>query len=463
MNNSPFISRITLPGSTTEELYRWHSRPGALQRLIPAWERTQVLAQDKGIEVGSRVLMRMHFGPVPFLWQARHTQNVPGQYFTDIQEKGPFAHWEHRHGFKDTEAGAQLSDRISYALPCQRLLPACALSALTRMLDRTFRYRHAVLRDDLLLHRRYGNKPMRLLVSGGGGMLGRSLIPLLTTGGHEVWRLVRRMPDRSQREIYWNPEKSELNLSGLPAFDGLIHLGASNIGTSIWTKKNKQEMLDSRVRGTALLARALASPSQRHQQRPKVLLSASAVGVYGNCADNCMLEEANQTGGGFLSELCSAWEQAAKPAEDAGIRTVFLRIGVVLGPQEGALGRLLAASAFGLPRRFGTGDQYISWISLHDATAAMLHALCEPSLAGPVNIVAPHPVRNTELLRTLAKVLRRPLLPPLPATPLRALYGEMADEVLLAGCRADCDKLARSGFVFRHPELESCLRFLLGR
>ena len=196
--------------------------------------------------------------------------------------------------------------------------------------------------------------------------------------------------------------------------------------------------------------------------RPAVLLSASAVGFYGNCLDCCMREE-DPAGGDFISDVCSLWEHAANPAAEAGIRTVFLRIGVVLSPRGGALQRLLATRAAGFPRRFGQGDQYISWIAIDDMVAALLHTLTNPDLAGPVNIAAPQPVTNGELLQTLARVMRRPLLPPVPARLLQAVYGQMAVEVLLGGCRVATDKLQRSGFTFRHPRLEGALCALLGK
>lgn len=452
-----FSAASVFPCSLTE-LYDWHSRPGALDRLIPPWERTTVVARSGGIDPGGRVTMRMHAGPVPYLWRAHHIENQPGVYFRDIQASGPFKRWVHTHSFAATPDGAQLEDHIDYALPAQSIFPWAGKLLVEPVLTRTFCYRHATLKDDLLLHAYASRRPLRILISGASGVLGSALIPLLTTGGHEVWRLVRRQPDRSARELYWNPEKNLLNLAGLPPFDGVIHLAADNIGKGRWTPEKKQRVIDSRVQGTNLLARELA----RCEQKPEVLLSASAVGFYGDCQDCCIIEE-NQAGSAFISDVCSRWEQAAKPAEDAGIRTVTLRIGVVLTPRGGALERLLTTSALGFNRRFGSGEQYISWIGVHDAVGAMLHALVCRELQGPVNIVAPEPVTNRELLATLAQVMRRPLLPPVPEAVIRLVFGEMGAEVLLDGCRASADKLLASGYRFRHPDLAMALGSLLGR
>jgi hypothetical protein len=299
---------------------------------------------------------------------------------------------------------------------------------------------------------------LRVLISGASGVLGSALRPMLSTGGHEVWTLVRRQPDRSKREIYWNPEQGQLNLAGLPPFDGVIHLAGDNIGEGRWTEAKKERVIDSRVLGTGLIASAIAALPIP----PKVLLSASAVGFYGNCLDCCMREE-DRPGTDFISDVCALWEQAARPVEEAGIRTVFLRIGVVLSPRGGALRRLLTTAPLGFPRRFGSGEQYLSWIGINDMVGAILHALTCDTLVGPVNIAAPQPVTNSQLLRTLARVLRRPLLPPVPAGLLKTLYGQMASEVLLGGCRVATDKLEQSGYAFRHAGLETALRHLLGR
>lgn len=457
MADSCFTYSSVFPCSA-RELHQWHSRPGALERLIPPWEHTRVAERIGGIDPGGKTVLAMHAGPFPYRWHARHIENIPGVLFRDIQERGPFARWTHTHRFTDTPDGARLEDQIDYALPGQALLPKFAAGLIERTLQPIFRYRHATLRDDIILHQRCSAQPLRVLISGASGVLGSALRPLLTTGGHEVWTLVRRRPDRSKFEIYWDPEHDQLNLAGLPAFDGVIHLAGDNIGEGRWTPEKKKRVIDSRVRGTSLIARAIAGLPVR----PKVLLSASAVGFYGNCLDCCMREE-DRAGDDFISDVCALWEHSARPAEEAGIRTVFMRIGVVLSPRGGALQRLLATSPIGFFSRFGSGEQYISWIGINDMAGAILHALTCASLTGPVNIAAPQPATNSQLMRTLARVLHRTLLPPIPAGFLKILYGQMASEVLLGGCRVATDKLQQSGYTFRHAELEQTVRHLLGK
>ncbi|MGE4560651.1 MAG: TIGR01777 family oxidoreductase [Desulfobulbus sp.] len=443
---------------TARELHDWHSRPGALERLIPPWENTRVIERSGSIDPGGRTVLRLHAGPIPYLWHARHVENVPGVMFRDIQERGPFAAWTHTHRFSDTPEGALLEDEIEYRLPGQALWFGLADAPVKKMLNRVFAYRHAILRDDILLHRRCGSRPLRILITGASGVLGSALRPLLTTGGHEVWTLVRRSPEHGCNEIHWNPTEGQLDLAGQPPFDAVIHLAGDNIGEGRWTREKKKQVIDSRVQGTGLIARTIATLAVK----PKVFLSASAVGFYGNCLDCCMREE-DRAGADFISDVCSLWEHSARPAEEAGIRTVFMRIGVVLSPRGGALQRLLSTSALGFSRGFGDGGQYISWIGINDMVGAVLHTLCCEQLEGPVNIAAPEPVTNGELMRTLARVLRRPLFPAVPAGLLKTIYGQMASEVLLGSCRVATDKLQQSGYVFRHPALEPALRQLLGR
>ena len=454
---SIFTHRSIYPCSAAE-LHAWHNRSGALERLLPPWDDTTVLAKSGGIEPGGQVLLNMHFGPFPFHYQGRHLENIPGKMFRDIQEKGPFAHWSHSHFFEDTSEGAELRDEVEYSLPGHSLIPQKIRNLVTESLRRMFRYREAVLREDILLHKRCATRPLRILVSGASGVLGRDLLPLLTTGGHQVFTLVRRRPDLLQGEIFWDPAQNILRGDDLPELDGVIHLAGEYIGLARWSEDKKRRVIDSRVNGTELLTRTLAALPRP----PKVFLSASATGYYGDCGD-AEVSEAALPGSGFISEVCSRWEQTTEPARRAGIRTVLMRLGVGLTPRGGALRRILAASPFGYIRRFGTGQQYISWISSDDMISTMLHALTCPSLTGPLNIAAPEPATNLQFMQILARITGRPLLCPLPAKLLHIIYGQMASEILLSSCRVATQKLTDSGFCFRHPNLEMALRALLGK
>ena len=455
---SRFTHRALFPEATASQLFAWHGRPGALERLLPPWQNIAVVEKSGGITPGDRVVLRLGFGPFAMLYHGRHREYQPERLFSDIQERGPFALWHHRPHFRDTPRGGEIVDEVAYRLPWAELLPSLLKRKVERDLGGMFRRREEVLRHDLRLHQHCSSRPLRFLISGASGVLGRDLLPLLSTGGHRVFTLVRRQPWPEKDEIFWDPEKGALAEGDLPAVDVVIHLAGEYIGLARWSEEKKRRVLESRVKGTTLLAAALA----RMTRKPEAFLSASAVGYYGDGGDRLLGEDAS-SGSDFISEVCRAWENAALAAQAAGIRTVLLRLGVGLTPRGGALERLLAASPGGLFRRHGHGHQYISWISADDMIAAILHAATCRALRGPVNIVAPQPVTNRELLATVARITHRPLLCPLPARLLRLLYGQMASEILLSSCRATPDKLLASGFHFRHPSLEEALASLLGR
>ncbi|MDJ0623401.1 MAG: TIGR01777 family oxidoreductase [Desulfocapsaceae bacterium] len=439
-----------------KELYDWHARPGALERLIPPWEKTTVVRKKGGLDPGGEVEMLMHAGPFPFRWHAHHVENTPGTMFRDIQHRGPFSNWSHTHHFQEGSNCAFLEDNIEYKLPFHAYIPPAVKKHVEDTLHRTFEHRRRVLTADLKLHNKLMTRPMKILISGASGVLGRALQPLLTTGGHEVWKLVRRQPDREQNELFWNPQTGEID--ELPAFDAVVHLAGEYIGLGRWTPEKKKIILESRTKGTRLLAATIAG----HPDPPAVFLSASAIGYYGD-TQSAWVEEGSPSGNDFISEVCRLWEQSAAPAEQAGIRTVLMRIGVSISPGGGALERLLSTSPLGLIRSFGSGKQYISWISLDDTISAIYHAMCTDALEGPLNICAPAPVTNKVFMQILAKATGRPLLFSVPTTLLKAIYGQMASEILLSGCRTSCRKLQDSGFVFRHATLDEALTNMLGK
>jgi len=299
---------------------------------------------------------------------------------------------------------------------------------------------------------------MRVLVSGASGLIGGALCARLRTRGDVTLRLVRRAV-RARDEITWDPVAGALDPAALAGVDAVVHLAGAGIADRRWTPARKRELVDSRVRSTALLAgriAAMASP-------PRVLLSASAIGWYGERGE-AWLDESAAPGEGFLADLARAWEGASAPAETAGVRVVHPRIGVVLTPAGGALAKLLPIFRLGLGGRVGNGRQWWSWITLDDLVDALLHALERGDGRGALNAVSPAPVRNADFARALGRVLRRPAWLPTPAFAVRLALGrELADEALLASQRLKPCVLARTGFMFRDPVLEPALRRLLAR
>jgi uncharacterized protein (TIGR01777 family) len=296
---------------------------------------------------------------------------------------------------------------------------------------------------------------VRIVISGASGLIGRALAESLRSAGHTVQTLVRRKPKEPEGEIAWDPEAGVLDSSRLHGVDAVVHLAGKPIDVR-WTEATKKAIRDSRVKGTSLLARTAA----QLPTRPKVFICASAVGFYGSRGDE-LLDEASAPGQGFLADVCRQWEEAAAPARDAGLRTVHLRSGIVLSRQGGMLARVLPRFKMGAGVVVGTGRQWMSWISLADATAAIQYAITAADLSGPVNLTTAQPVPNGEFTRTLGKILGRPTLLPFPAFAVKLLFGEMGDELLLAGQKALPKKLLASGFHFAHSDLESALRWAL--
>lgn len=297
---------------------------------------------------------------------------------------------------------------------------------------------------------------MKIVISGASGLIGTQLVAKLSTSGHEVVRLVRRSPKAG--EIQWNPKLGTLDASALEGVDAVIHLSGAGIGDKRWSDGYRKEILDSRTDTTALLAKTIASLSRK----PSVFLSGSAIGIYGARNDE-QLTEVSTHGTGFLAEVCEQWEAAAKPAVDAGIRTVYLRTGIVLSPKGGALKKLLPLFKLGVGGKFGNGKQWQSWISIDDEIGAIEYLLTS-NVSGAVNLTAPNPVTNAEFTKVLASVLKRPAIVPVPTfAPKILLGGELADALLFTGQRVIPAALNASGYSFKHTTLESALRSLLSK
>ena len=296
--------------------------------------------------------------------------------------------------------------------------------------------------------------PLTVAVTGASGLLGRALVPFLTAGGHRVLRLVRRAPGPG--EIGWDPSTGTIDAAALEGVDVVVHLAGENIAGGRWTAARKRRITASRLDGTRLLAGTLAGL----KRKPAVLISASAVGIYGDRGDE-ILTEASGTGPGFLAELGVAWEAAADPARQAGIRLVLPRLGIILTPGGGALERMLTPFRLGLGGPLGSGRQWMSWLTLDDAIGIIHRAMTDGAIEGALNAVAPEPVTNADFARTLGQALHRPAVIPVPALALELAFGELAREALLASQRAIPAVLTAHGFPFRDPSLLPALQRLL--
>ncbi|MFB7600059.1 TIGR01777 family oxidoreductase [Streptomyces sp. NPDC056160] len=294
----------------------------------------------------------------------------------------------------------------------------------------------------------------RIAVAGASGLIGSALVRSLVADGHEVVRLVRR-PARGADEVRWDPQGQYVDTTGLIGCDAVVNLAGAGVGDHRWTDAYRRTMRDSRVLGTAALAEAVAALGTP----PRVFVGGSAIGFYGDTGERAVDEDA-PPGDGFLPSLCVEWEEAAAPAQEAGVRTVFARTGLVVAREGGAWGRLFPLFRAGLGGRMGDGRQYWSFIALHDEVAALRHLIDTESLSGPVNLTAPHPLTNREITAAMGRVLHRPTLFPVPAPVLRTVLGEMAGDVL-GSARVVPRRLLESGFSFAFPGIEDAVRAAL--
>lgn len=450
------ISRMTSPHGRShafrlrvpepiDQVFAWHRRPGALARLLAPWQPVRI-GQEAGDLRSGTTLLRF---PAGRTWVAQHLpeEYVEGRRFVDRLDSRPFVvpiAWRHEHDFSELDSsghsgGTEVVDRVTTSLPEALLRPM-------------FAYRRRQLADDLAAHRLAASSPrLTVAVTGSSGLVGGALVPFLTTGGHRVIRLVRRDPTAPD-EARWDPGSPDP--AALEGVDAVVHLAGQGL-FGRFTDRHKELIRSSRVEPTRLLARAAA------QAGVPVFVSSSAIGFYGADGGDERLGEDSPPGEGFLAEVVEAWEDAARSG--ASMRAVQVRTGIVQSPRGGALRLQRPLFAAGLGGRQGSGEQWLSWIAIDDLVDVFHRALVDDRLNGPVNAVAPHPVRQREYAAVLGRALRRPAVLPTPgAAPAVLLGAEGARELAAASQHVVPAKLADLGHRFRFPDLEPALRHLLG-
>jgi uncharacterized protein (TIGR01777 family) len=433
------------------EVFAWHTRPGAMTRLVPPWQPMTVIAETESLADGRAVLGL----PGGLRWVAQHDQSGfdPPHRFVDVlSSEGPsswparvIGWWRHTHEFSETARGTRVYDHVDTSVP------ASALRA-------TFVYRHRQLADDLAAHREAaaaGAQPMVVAVTGASGLVGSALSALLSTGGHRVIRLVRR-PARNKYERQWNTDGPGPEL--LSGVDAVVHLAGASIAGR-FTDGHKAAIRDSRIGPTCRLAEAAA----RADNGPRAFVSASAIGYYGFDRGDALLCEESVRGNGFLADVVADWEAATAPAAGAGLRVVTVRTGIVQSARGGTLRLMRPLFAAGLGGRLGSGRQWLSWIGLDDLLDVYYRALYDIRLSGPVNAVTPTPLRNADYTRALARILHRPAVVPVPAFGPRLLLGEQGSrELAEANQRVVPTKLETLGHRFRRSSIEDALAHELG-
>ncbi len=440
------------------DVFEWHERPGAFERLAPPWEPVR-LEKHEGIREGDRAYLRLGWGRLSVPWVALHTAYREGTMFEDVQQEGPFERWRHRHVFEsDGDSGTRMSDEIEYEVPLGGVGEALGGGCVSRRLREQFRYRHRIVANDLELHRRYTGTSLTVAISGSSGLLGSALKAFLTTGGHRVLRLVRRVAT-SADEVRWSPGSGQVDTEKLEGIDAVVHLAGESIFAPRWTEAKKKRIYDSRVAGTRLLANAIAGLDNP----PAVLVSSSAIGIYGDRGSDELIESSDLDHESFLARVCIDWEAAAEPARKAGLRTVFARTGLVLSGAGGALAPMLPLFKAGLGGRLGIPEAYLSWIALDDVIGAIYHAIRTPEISGPMNVTAPGPVTWNDFAPALGDVLNRPTFVTVPEWLTKLTAGEVADNVLLPSTRVLPGVLQDSGYSFLFNDLVEALRHQLGR
>lgn len=440
-----------------DEVFAWFARPGAFLRLSPPWQPMRVISEAESLKDGRAVLAL----PGGLRWVAQHQADSydPPRRFVDTLASDGLASlparlavsWRHTHDFEELDQGrTRVIDRLETPVPAAALRPM-------------FAYRHRQLADDLAAHRlaaEHGLSPATIAVTGSSGLVGSALTAFLRTGGHRVLQLVRG-PARGADERSWRPDDPDPRM--LDGVDAVIHLAGASIAGR-FTDEHRRAIRDSRIGPTRRLAELLGRRNELDGSRPTALISASAIGFYGYDRGDEILTDYSDRGDGFLADVVAEWEEASAPAAHAGGRVVLVRTGIVQSPRGGTLKLLRPLFSAGLGGRLGDGRQWLSWIGIDDLIDVYHRALWDTALSGPVNAVAPQPVRNSEYTHTLARVLHRPAVLPVPSLGPRILLGAQgARELACASQRVIPQKLTAAGHRFRHPQLDEALRHLLGK
>ncbi|NGX51453.1 MAG: Epimerase family protein [Chlamydiae bacterium] len=451
----------SLVNRSAKDLFAWHLRARVLERSIPPWEDVEVLSSEgRADQPGSKIVVKARiFGPYWRKIELEYREYVPNDSFKAVQIEGFFSHYEYKTTVTpQSEHTCEVVDQFEFSHNFPKILSPFINRSFEKRFSRMLLYRHEIIDNDLGLLEKYPfERPLKILITGSHGLIGKSLFHFLEFAGHEVWHLARSKSDHESHTIVWDPKTGRADREQFENFDAVINLAGESIAKGRWTKRKKERILKSRYKGTEHLVEIL----KQLKNPPKTFINASAVGYYGDRGSEVVNEKSDPGKGLFLSEVCEYWERASKDLEERGTRVIQTRFGVVLTSAGGALKQMLIPFKWGLGGKFGRGDQYLSWISIDDVIGALYHVMMTPSLDGPVNLVSPHPIPNSIFCKTLAKRLNRWIGPPMPEFIVHHLFGQKGDELLLASTRVEPSRLIETGYTFRYPKLPQALEHIV--
>lgn len=437
----------TLPFSR-DTVAAWHKQRAALQRMIPPWRRVTIERSPSPLIEGARIALRMQHGGFWMNWEFK---------LHDLNGASGGSQWNQSSSSEGTP-NCILEDSMEYGSSLGVANRVRAGRRVEDELGAVIHARQVRLADDLKRHRDEGpSAPLRVGISGSSGMIGQALSNFLETGGHEVIRIVRGRTQHHDTHVHWDPSRGLVESDRLEGLDAVVHLAGAGIAEHRWDKRRKRLLRSSRVGGTMLLSSALADLDAP----PKVFVSASAIGYYGDQTE--AVDEGSPPGTGFLPDLCQEWEAATRAAYESGIRVAVPRIGIVLSPKGGALASLRTPAMWGLLGPIGSGRQGMSCIGLDDLVYLLHRMIVDESMEGPYNAVCPEFMPQRMFAKTLGRVLGRPSVMPLPAPLIKATLGEMGSTLLLQGAFVKPRRVLDAGFSFSQPTIEESLRLQLGR
>lgn len=453
-----YESKISAPAA---DVFSYHERSSALQRLSPPWEPIRVLEKNGGIRVGDTVSIQMNMGPFKATWKAKHIEYEENRQFVDLQVKGPFKYWKHTHSFRSINPlETNLKDTVRLELPFGAYGHALGYSKVRKKLNQLFTYRHITTQNDLNDWMDLKSYPSgKVAITGGNGLIGSELAVYLQAQGHEVVILSRSGKSRvfGVTGVRWDPDNKYIDARALTDVDSWIHLAGENLAQGRWTQKRIKALKESRVNSTRFLVSFLLGL----KKPPKVFISASGVAYYPS--SDLVMTEDSQKGEGVLANICGEWEDASSSLIGSPIRRVVIRTGIVLSGKGGALAKLLPVFKAGLGGRIGSGNQFWSWIALDDLIRIYNFAVKHPECEGIVNAVSPTACTNRDFSKVLAITLSRPAILPVPEWGLKFILGRMADEALLASQKVDPSVMKAFDFKFNFPDLDLAFEHCLGK